>query len=230
MTVAAHLKIQIDEYDSRIRTFVPAYEELLSAAAEGLRLLRGQSLKIVDLGIGTGALAAHCLAVHHDAHILGIDNDPAMLDVARARLANHHNLDLVCGNFLSISIPPCDAIVASIALHHIKTPEEKNAFYRKCYTALRPGGILVSADCFPAREPRLAEAHRKLWLQHLEQTYPPPEAEAHLTSWAEEDRYFPLQDEVEWLQNAGFDPEVLWRVGAFAVLLGGQTRDRSAGL
>ncbi len=225
MGVGTHLRIQIDEYDARIITFVPAYEELLSAAAEALRLLSGQSLKIVDLGIGTGALAARCLTVHHDAHILGIDNDPAMLDVARARLANHHNLDLVCGNLLSVSIPPCDAIVASIALHHIKTPEEKNAYYQKCYSALKPGGILVSADCFPARDARLAEAHRKSWLHHLEQTYSPPEAEAHLASWAEEDRYFPLEDEVEWLRNAGFSPEVVWRVAGFAVLMGCRVRE-----
>ena len=44
----------------------------------------------------------------------------------------------------------CDAIVGSYSLHHIRTSREKLAFYRRCYRALRPGGVLINGDCAPA--------------------------------------------------------------------------------
>jgi hypothetical protein len=78
--------------------------------------------------------------------------------------------------------------------------------------------VLVTADCFPARDRRLAAEHREGWLAHLERSGSRAEAEAHLASWAGEDVYFPLADELDWLAAAGLGPEVLWREGGFAVV------------
>ncbi|HEY5161617.1 MAG TPA: hypothetical protein VII81_01280, partial [Terriglobales bacterium] len=58
MDVAAHLGIDIVEYDERIRTFIPDYEEMLDVAAEAIP---ASARTIVDLGTGTGALAARCV-------------------------------------------------------------------------------------------------------------------------------------------------------------------------
>src|SRR5262245_48303872 len=123
MSVAGHLSIQVDEYDARIRTFVPHYELMIATAAETLRLLAVDQPTIVDLGIGTGALAASCLAVHPNARIIGIDADPAMLEMASLRLANHPRREFVIGNFLEITIPRCAAIVACLSLHHVADPD-----------------------------------------------------------------------------------------------------------
>jgi hypothetical protein len=43
------------------------------------------------------------------------------------------------GNFLDEALPPCDAIVASYSLHHIRTPRANLTFYRRCHRA-RPHG------------------------------------------------------------------------------------------
>jgi hypothetical protein len=66
----------------------------------------------------------------------------------------------------------------------------------------------------------VAEYQREAWLAHLTQSYTRKEAEQHLESWAGEDVYFPLADEIAWLQAAGFGAEVLWRRDAFAVVAG----------
>ncbi|MBX6362698.1 MAG: class I SAM-dependent methyltransferase [Gemmatimonadetes bacterium] len=220
MGVAEHLRIRIDDYDQRIRTFVPGYEEMLRRTAETLRLLDATSPAVVDLGTGTGALARCCLDVAPRARIVGIDDDPAMLELARARLGGQGDVELVHGDFLLTPPPPADAIVACIALHHIPTPEAKRALYRRCAAVLRPGGVLASADYFPARLERLAALQRGAWLEHLERTYPRADAEAYLDAWAEEDTYFPLEDELAWLRDAGLRPEVVWRQDGFAVLAG----------
>jgi len=218
MSVSEHLGIDLAEYDARIRTFVPYYEEMLRIAGESLRFVPVPEPGIVDLGVGTGALAGACLEARPGAELVGIDSDPGMLTAAALRLAAYARVRLLEGDFLQSDLPRCDAIVACISLHHIRTPGEKKTFYAKCRAALRPSGILVTADCFPALEPRLAAEHREAWLTHLERAYSRPEAEAHLASWAEEDVYFPLESELAWLREAGFGPEVLWRMDGFAVL------------
>lgn len=218
MGVAEHLKIEVEEYDARIRTFIPAYEELVAAAAEVLRAVQATAPTIVDLGVGTGALALRCLEVRPEARLVGIDADEGMLEVARARLAGRPRVELRRGDFLAADLPPCDAIVASLALHHAPTEEAKRALYAACRRALRPGGVLVSADPFPARHPRLAARQREAWLAHLRRSYSAREAEGHLRQWAEEDVYFPLGQELAWLRGAGLEPEVVWRRAGFAVV------------
>src|SRR4026208_979520 len=59
MSVASHLGIRLADYDARIRTFIPDYEEMLGVAAAAIP---ARTRTIVDLGIGTGALSARCLA------------------------------------------------------------------------------------------------------------------------------------------------------------------------
>jgi tRNA (cmo5U34)-methyltransferase len=217
MGVAGHLSIRVEEYDSRIRTFVPHYEHMIATAAETLGLLDVASPRVLDLGVGTGALAARCLSVRPDARLIGIDLDPAMLEMARARLAVG-DVELRVGSFLETELPACDAIVACISLHHVSKSETKQRLYAACRRALAAGGLLVSADCFPARDVALAARQREQWLAHLEGFYSRDEAVGYLESWAHEDTYFPLEDELEWLRAAEMRPEVVWRADGFAVI------------
>jgi tRNA (cmo5U34)-methyltransferase len=218
MGVGAHLRIELEEYDSRIRTFVPNYEDLVRVAAEALQFVAVPAPGIIDLGVGTGALAEACLTIRPGATVLGVDSDPGMLQAARVRLARFPRVDLIEANFLSADLPACDAIVACISLHHVRTPAAKRALYTKCCAALRPSGLLVSADCFPAAQAGVAAQHREAWLAHLEASYGRAQAEAYLSSWSAEDVYYPLDEELGWLREAGLEPEVLWRVEGFAVI------------
>ena len=54
MGVASHLGIKIAEYDMRIRTFIPDYEEMLNVVADAVP---PRARTMVDIGTGTGALA-----------------------------------------------------------------------------------------------------------------------------------------------------------------------------
>src|SRR5262245_36122291 len=111
MGVAAHLGIDLREYDARIRTFIPDYEEMLDAAAA----LMGPNVRtIVDLGTGTGALAARCAARTARARIVGIDADADVLTVARRRLGPRASF--IARSFLRAKLPRADAVVASFAL------------------------------------------------------------------------------------------------------------------
>jgi SAM-dependent methyltransferase len=219
-SVARHLHINLAEYDTRIRTFVPYYEEMLNQVGRTLITLQPTAPVILDLGIGTGALSDACLAAIPEASIIGIDTDPGMMDMARRRLSRlGDRLRLHEGSFLAMPLPECDVIVASLALHHVKTPAEKQELYRRCHDALRPGGLMLIADCMTPGPDALREQGMEHWLAHLAATYGPDEARNYLTAWADEDTYFAVSDETDWLQAVGFAVDVIWRIDLFAVVL-----------
>ena len=79
--------------------------------------------------------------------------------------------------------------------------------------------MLVSADCHPSSAPPLADADRAAWLAHLEESYTAAEAARYLRTWAREDHYAPLADEVLFLRRAGFTVDIRARQDAFAVIV-----------
>ena len=221
MSVASHLRIDLAEYDRRIRTFIPHYASMLAAVAAAIDLAPGRHPLVVDLGIGTGALAFRCLATRPGATVLGVDSDPAILEYARRRLVRRwpRRVTLTSGDFARIPLPRCDALVATLALHHVPTARAKQRLYAKCQAALRPGGVLASGDCFPARDPALARRSMERWRAHMRRTYDARATRRYFRAWAEEDTYFSLADEWTMLERAGFRVDVPWRQPPFGVVV-----------
>jgi tRNA (cmo5U34)-methyltransferase len=214
MSVATHLAIDLREYDARIRTFIPRYNEMLDIAAATVNATHPRV--VVDLGIGTGALASRVMQ-RRGTRLIGIDEDESILAVAAKRL-KVHRATFVAGSFLQVRIPPCDAIVSSLALHHIESLEAKGRLYRRSHAALSPRGIFVTADCFPSPLPTRAADGRRAWLDHLERSYSPRDARAYLRTWAREDFYTTIEQEVALMKAAGFRSDVVWRRDGFAVI------------
>jgi len=222
MSVASHLAVSPEEYDTRIRSLIPLYDELIAEVARALGYAARPVRAIVDLGIGTGALAGACLESVPGARIWGIDADPAMMAIARTRLGRlSRRVTMTTGSFLNEALPGSDAIVASYSLHHIRTPRAKLAFYRRCYRALRPGGVLINGDCAPASTPRGFARDLDVWFAHLAKTFGSRARGRRVyESWADEDVYVPLAEEIRLLERAGFDVDVPWRRSPFAVIVG----------
>jgi SAM-dependent methyltransferase len=231
MSAASHLAVSPAGYDRRIRQYLPHYDELVAETARALRYALRRIRVIVDLGVGTAALSRACLDVTPSARIFGIDEDPAMLAVARLRLGRRApRTKLITGSFLSTPIPACDAVVASYALHHIKSLRAKQAFYARCFRALRPGGVLVSGDCAPASTGRAFAADLDAWIAHMAPTCGGTSGARRVyQSWGDEDTYLPLTVEQRLLARAGFHVDVPWRRSPFAVIVGVRPTSRARG-
>ena len=223
MSVASHLGIELAEYDHRIRTFIPNYEEMLDAAADAVD---PNARTIVELGIGTGALAARCLKRARNATVIGIDADDDILGLARRRLRGAATLRTA--NFVQAPLPRADAVVASIALHHVRSRTAKVRLYRRIRAALQPGGVFISADCHPAGTRDRRRAQHDAWMAHLRESYSTRKASALLRAWRKEDVYVTLDAELALLQSAGFSVDVAWRRGMFAVIVAVRRRRRAA--
>jgi tRNA (cmo5U34)-methyltransferase len=216
MGAASHLGIRLADYDRSIRAFIPHYEEMLDAAASALLTLDVRAPVIVELGIGSGALARRGLDLRPAARVVGIDADENILATARRRVPR---LTTIVGDFQTIDLPACDVFLSSFALHHIRTKQRKSALYRRARNALRPGGLFVNADCCLATSRPQQESDRSAWLAHLQASYSRRKARAFLDAWGREDVYQRLADEIRLLEAVGFTVDLTWRRDSFAVLV-----------
>jgi len=213
-SVEGHLKLKIAEYDRRIRTLVYAYDEM---RVEHLKLLErclpSDGGLVLDLGGGTGALAAAIAERFPKTRVQIWDTDPAMLAFARERCAPFGDRVELIEKSFATPLPACDAVVACIALHHVKDMAIKGQIYRNIFTGLRPGGIFANADTLMDSRPGPRAHYFGVWSQ-FQQTHGFTDAEArqHFATWAGEDCYTPLSVEMKLLSDAGFsEPDCFWR-------------------
>jgi ubiquinone/menaquinone biosynthesis C-methylase UbiE len=104
----------------------------------------GDGMRVLDIGAGTGTLAALVGERHPGARVTGLDADPAMLARARAK-APGASFD----EGLSYELPYPDAsfdrVLSSLFFHHLR-PRDKRRTLAEAHRVLRPGGELHVAD------------------------------------------------------------------------------------
>jgi tRNA (cmo5U34)-methyltransferase len=209
-------------YDVEIRRFIPHYDDMLATGVELLAALVPPTAHVVDLGAGTGALSAAVLGGLPGARVTLVDVDTAMLDEARGRLAPFaERVRFREASFLD-PLPAADAMVASLALHHVHDLDAKTDVYRSIHEALVPGGVLLNLDAAITDGPRLNALTFERWAARMaEHGITDSEARGHFAAWAAEDRYFPLDEELAALRRAGFaEVECFWRRGSSAICCG----------
>lgn len=118
---------------------------------------------VLDLGTGTGRMLE--LLAPLAGRVVGIDQSPQMLSVARVRLerAGLRNAQLRQGDIYAVPVEPdfYDLVVIHQVLHYLDDPSRA---VREAARALRPGGRMLIVDFAPHAEEslRAAQAHRRL--------------------------------------------------------------------
>ena len=218
-SVRSHLRLEIDNYDESIRKFIPGYEIGLACVAKIVASIRPDV--VLDLGAGTGALSEAVLKSPEVGRVEAIDLDPEMLKKARARLQKFASrVGFHLKSFLD-PLSECDAVMASLALHHVPTLDEKRELYKRIYQALRPGGLMANADVTMSADSDLRRATYERWADHLvDNGIKRIRALEHFLEWSHEDTYFPLEAELEIMREAGFCAECVWQESPNCVLVG----------
>lgn len=215
-SVRRHLRVEIEAYDEAIRRFVPGYEAMLAVAAR--EAARCRPRRVLDLGAGTGALSEAVLLAAEPEEMILLDADAEMLAQARARLSRFGGRITEREGTFDDPLPPCDAVVASLALHHVPTIEAKAALFRRIADRLPPGGVLVNADVTMPSDPAARDAEYRGWAAHLASSgISREQAYRHFAEWAEEDTYLPREAERDALRAAGFEVAWPWTSGPILV-------------
>ena len=222
--VASHLGVDAAAYDAAIRRWIPGYDAMIGTMLSVLEDALGPEPIVVDLGTGTGALAAAVLDAIPRARVVLVDVDPTMLAAAGERVVKHGaRAELRRASFTDDNaLPPCDAVVASLALHHVPDLADKRALYARIHRALRPGGVFVSGDATVHHEGLEHDRIYRQWAAGMAAAgIAHDEATALFAQWRKEDTYQPLAVELALLADAGFArPDCFWKLGAMTAFGG----------
>jgi tRNA (cmo5U34)-methyltransferase len=196
----------------------------------------GEKFVCVELGCGTAALTARVLEQYPAAECVAIDNEPAMLEIARRKLAAYGGrADLREADAGTVQIPECDLVLSSFMLHHVP-PEDLPVLLRRVATGLSPGGCAIFLDTMqagPRWTERVGALSRRLYQRHVAAAIAAGAAtQAEIDArWAFKREMKDEGKDVEYrhsaehlleaMNEAGFDEAgLVWRMFASTILVG----------
>jgi SAM-dependent methyltransferase len=106
---------------------------------------------VVDLACGPATQLAQLARLNPDVRFVGVDLSPPMLERAREHVGSLglKNVELRQGDITelaSFANASADAVVSSMALHHLPTPALLERTFSQVRRVLRPGGGIYMAD------------------------------------------------------------------------------------
>lgn len=157
-------------------------------------LIHGQVNRILDLGSGDGHMIAVLREYWPDAAAIGLDLSPALVDAAQQRFVDAEEVRVESHDLmrpLPSTLGQFDVVISALAIHHLPD-ERKRDLFSEVFELLQPNGVFYDLDVVAA-----------------------PTAELHTLSQAAfgfdgrqqdpSDQPARLEDQLDWLREAGFD-------------------------
>jgi len=141
-------KEEVTQYEMMQSIFIPKKDEMLDMIVSMIPFDKNKPLKIMEIGVGLGALTERVFKKFSDSHFLCLDGSDDMISNAKVRLAMFEGkiefkkinfnssawLDDINGKF--------DLVCSSLTLHYLAT-KRRGAFFREVLGALKKNGIFI---------------------------------------------------------------------------------------
>ncbi len=218
-SVKQHFEQEAKEYDGIITKLIPYYSQMVEALVDALPFEKGDGIRVIDFGCGTGTVARAIKDAYPAANITCLDIAQNMLDMAKYKLADVPGAVYINADFADFGFDKeYDAVVSSLALHHIETNEDKLKFYKKIYSGLKPGGVFVNADVVLASTQRLQQRYMERWKSFMYKSVGGEAESVWIRKYYAEDRPASLAQHIDMLKAAGFSSvDVVWKYYNYAV-------------
>jgi tRNA (cmo5U34)-methyltransferase len=211
-----------EDYDRTRRKLVPGFDDFYRAAIDLIPFPHEQEIKVLDLGAGTGLLAAFIAYSFPNARITMVDISNEMLERARARFemgGARFRFEVSDYGVAPIQ-EKYDAVVSALSIHHLPDAQKRSLF-RMIYGALNPGGAFVNAEQVRGATAAQENLHQTRWLTRVRELGVDERDLAAAQNRMKFDRAARLDEQLEWLADAGFrDIDCGYRNLIFAVYAG----------
>ena len=205
-------------YDLNRSRLIPGFEGLYRWAVD---LVPNDATQILDLGAGTGLLAALIRARFPDASLHLIDLSAAMLAKARERFEGDTRTTFEVADYSVAALQGrYNAVVSALSIHHLED-DAKRALFDSIMNVLLPGGVFVNAEQVMGSTPALEERYKREWLHKVRALGATEQQISDSLFRQQEDRCASVEDQMAWMRSAGFSDVDCWfKDGRFATLAG----------
>jgi tRNA (cmo5U34)-methyltransferase len=211
-----------EDYDRTRRRLVPGFDDFYRAAIDLIQFPRESRLKVLDLGAGTGLMAAFIAYNFPHARITMVDISNEMLERARARfeLAGERFRFEVSDYGVDQIQEKYDVVVSALSIHHLSDAQKRSLFNR-IHGALNDGGVFVNAEQFRCATPERHRFHHERWITRVRELGVEESDLAAALERMKFDRAATLEDQLKWLRESGFrDIDCAYKNLIFAVYCG----------
>ena len=194
-----------EDYDRTRRRLVPGFDDFYRAAIDLLGFPRDSEIEVLDLGAGTGLLAAFVAYSFPCARITMVDISNEMLDRARERFElGGERFQFEVSDYGTGRINnKYDAVVSALSIHHL-SDEQKRALFAQIHGALKDGGVFVNAEQFRGSTPELDRLNHDRWETRVRELGASERDVAAALERMKFDRAATLEDQLRWIADAGF--------------------------
>ncbi|GAB6989237.1 class I SAM-dependent methyltransferase [Paenibacillus pini] len=212
-------------YDAQRRKLIPCFNDFYQTSVS----LADTSVKrpnILDLGAGTGLFSSLLLEKYPEAEITLIDLSSKMLEVAESRLARYSNVNYVLDDYTNyIALDKYDLIVSALSIHHL-SDSDKMKLYKNTLLNLKANGVFINADQVLGHTEAIDMMYRGDWKSKVEASSLSREEKDSAYERTKIDRMTPLQTQLNWLQDVGFDDvDCVYKYYNFVVMYGKKRED-----
>ena len=217
----------IASYDLDMDVWHPNREKMALIAGEILPFKRSESLRILDLGVGSGYLSYKMIEMFPNASLIAVDAAALMIDHAKQRLEAHlGQITFKAMTFQELpekekNLSGIDAAVSAFALHHLSR-DEKLRLFQFVYSILKPNGWFINCDIFQSVAPVFETLFRhQQYIGVRERTRSMKNQEKSLDQISSEytakekrdgDNLMTVTEDMEILSEAGFQMvECIWK-------------------
>src|SRR5260370_2332263 len=194
-----------EDYDRTRRRLVPGFDDFYRAAIDLLGFPRDSEIEVLDLGAGTGLLAAFVAYSFPCARITMVDISNEMLDRARERFElGGERFQFEVSDYGTRRINnKYHAVVSALSIHHL-SDDQKRALFAQIHGALKEGGMFVNAEQFRGATPDTDRLNHERWLTRVRELGASERDVAAALERMKFDRAATPDDQLEWLASAGF--------------------------
>ena len=211
VTVKALFDKAAQTYDRARRQLVPCFDDFYGTVLDLIPYERDSAIRILDIGAGTGLLAALLAQAFPQARLTLVDISEEMLEQARQRFRaepgrfRFHALDFaeepLCGEY--------EAAVSALSIHHVSAGAKRLVFQR-VYSALREGGVFINADQVLGPTPEIDRRYHEAWLRQARGRGAAHNDMTAALERMQQDDMSTLAWQLEQLEHVGFEMVNCW--------------------
>lgn len=210
----ALVKTAFDEgaqtYDRARRQLIPCFDDFYSTALALIPHQPQGDFRVLDLGAGTGLLSSLIAKKFPHARITLMDISEEMLGKARQRFAGmEERLEFIAADYADGFAGQFDVVLSALSIHHLTDPH-KIKLFENINKALPDGGIFINADQVLGPTPHIEQVYQETWIRQVRELGASNTDLSAALERMKTDKMAPLDSQLDWLQEAGFNPVHCW--------------------